>query len=271
MIRAFLFLSLCAVLSAAPDPSSPINALHPGEAFQYKVAWAVLPGAGEIRINVTDEVVDGTKRLNVTTTTETKGLARLLMRFEAKGEAIYDESTGQCVMLHELSRVKKKTSEHYVTFDYAQKKAIYTPGSWTTESRELPMPDGNPADLITALISTRSWDLRPSEKRDVLVLFDDEFYELTIYAERYEDISTPLGKFRTLVLVPRMEKTEPKGMFKRGSSVRVWISQDERRLPVRFEVEFKVGTGTANLVSYTPPGGTAPAPDASADDADPRP
>lgn len=271
MIRAFLFLSLAAVLAAAPDPSSPINALHPGEAFVYKVAWAVLPGAGEIRINVNDEVVDGSKRLNVTTTTETKGLARVFMRFEAKGEAIYDESTGQCVMLHEVSRVKKKTSEHYVTFDYARKKALYAPGSWTAESRELDLPDGNPADLITALISTRSWDLRLNEKRDVLVLFDDEFYELTIYADRYEDISTPLGKFRTLVLVPRMEKTEPKGMFKRGSSVRVWISQDGRHLPVRFEVEFKVGTGTASLVSYTPPPGAAPATAASDDAAHSRP
>ena len=59
--------------------------------------------------------------------------------------------------------------------------------------------------------------------------------------------------FITLVLEPRMEKTPPKGMFKNGSTVRVWISQDERRLPVKFEVEFKIGTGVATLARYDAP------------------
>jgi hypothetical protein len=62
-----------------------------------------------------------------------------------------------------------------------------------------------------------------------------------------------LGEFKTLVLVPRMEKTEPKGMFKRGSTVKVWISQDERRLPVRFQVDFKFGAGVATLIDYRAP------------------
>ena len=50
-----------------------------------------------------------------------------------------------------------------------------------------------------------------------------------------------------------MEKTPPKGMFKRGSTVRVWIAQDAHRLPVKFEVEFKIGTGTATLEAYEAP------------------
>jgi hypothetical protein len=110
-------------------------------------------------------------------------------------------------------------------------------------------------DLIMALVHTRSWvDMKPGDKRDALVVFDDDFYELTIYAEEYEEIRTPMGTFNTLVLVPRMEKTEPKGMFRRGSTVKVWISQDERRLPVRFEVDMNVvGSGVATLVSHTLP------------------
>ena len=50
-----------------------------------------------------------------------------------------------------------------------------------------------------------------------------------------------------------MEKGPPKGMFKRGSTVRVWISQDEQHLPVRFKVDFKFGAGTATLTEYVPP------------------
>ncbi|MGC4071752.1 MAG: DUF3108 domain-containing protein [Nibricoccus sp.] len=52
--------------------------------------------------------------------------------------------------------------------------------------------------------------------------------------------------------MPIMEK-EPKGMFKRGGTVRVWISQDDKHLPVKLEVSLKYGTGTAWLTDYKPP------------------
>jgi hypothetical protein len=129
------------------------------------------------------------------------------------------------------------------------------------------MPAGDPSDLIMGLLQTRTWNLALGEKQDALVLFTNDFYELTIYHTRQEEVRTPLGTFQTKVLEPRMEKSAPKGMFKRGSTVRVWISDDERRLPVRFEVEFKIGTGTATLVGYEGPGAPAAQPHAK----DPRP
>jgi hypothetical protein len=46
---------------------------------------------------------------------------------------------------------------------------------------------------------------------------------------------------------------EPRGLFRRGGRIAVWISADEARLPVRFEVAVAVGTATATLVDYTPP------------------
>ena len=58
----------------------------------------------------------------------------------------------------------------------------------------------------------------------MLVIFKDQFYPLTIHAEGYELVWTMLGIFKTLVLEPRMEETPPVGMFKHGSTVKVWIA-----------------------------------------------
>ena len=99
----------------------------------------------------------------------------------------------------------------------------------------------------------RNITLYPGQSHEALVLFENDFYDLTIHALNYEEIETPLGAFRTLVLEPRMEHSPPKGMFKKGTTVRVWISQDANPLPVRFRVNFKFCAGTANLVRYTPP------------------
>jgi hypothetical protein len=103
------------------------------------------------------------------------------------------------------------------------------------------------------LIQTRTWDLQPGQSRDALVIHEDEFYDLTIHAVGQDEVHTPLGDFKALILEPRMEKGPPKGMFRKSASVRVWISQDERRLPVKFQLDFKFGAGVATLTSHQPP------------------
>jgi hypothetical protein len=245
-----LLLSVLGALTSTCAASVP---LYDGEQLTYRVSWAIVPGAGDIRITGREDRSGPTPKLIVTTTTATRRLARLLLPFDAEGRSIFDLQTGKLVSLEESSTQKGRQSAHTVSFNYETRKATYTGGKKPGEARELDLPEGDPMDLMLALLQTRTWDLKPGEKRDALVLFDDDFYELTIHMARYENVSTSLGQFRTIVLEPRMDKTPPKGMFKRGSSVRIWIAQDSLRLPVKFEVEFKIGTGTATLEAYVPP------------------
>jgi len=227
--------------------------LADGEHFTYRVSWAIVPGAGEIKIEARKDPNSHDPRLLVTTTTATRRLARLLLPFDADSESIFDLNSGKLLSLHESTLQRGRKSEHSVKFDYGTRWAVYAPQDPAQPTRTIPLPEGNPFDLIMGLLQTRTWTMKEGEARDALVLFDDDFYELTIHAVRHEDVDTELGTFSTLVLEPRMEKTPPKGMFKRGSSVRVWIAQDPHRLPVKFEVEFKIGTGTATLVDYDAP------------------
>lgn len=259
-----LFIAALPVASAATSSDAPSLPLQAGEQLTYRVSWAIVPGAGRITIEATADPASSPPRLVVNTTTATRGLAKMLLPFEAEGQSTYDATTGRLLTLRDVSTKRRKTTERTVTFDYAQREALYR-SSTSSEPRTLPIPEGNPSDLIMALLQTRTWDLKPGESRDALVLFDDDFYELTIHALRYEEVRTPLGKFRTLVLEPRMEKTAPKGMFRKGASVHVWIAENAPHLPVKFEVEFNIGTGTATLESYTPPASTSPsAPPAAA-------
>lgn len=245
-------------------------ALHDGEQMTFRVGWGILTGAGEIRIAAHRETMAGLPQLRVTTTTTTRGLVKAFFTFQAKSESVFDLETGRLLMSEESSKSKRKETHESLVFDYRKRTATYVNGLEPQKNGELPVPPGDPMDLIMSLIQTRTWNLKPGEQRDALVIFDDDFYELTLHAVGYEDVHTPLGDFKTLVLVPRMEKTEPKGMFKRGSTVKVWISQDQRRLPVRFEVEFKFGAGVATLVDYRPPA-AAPGEGGSAHATDPGP
>lgn len=234
-------------------------ALRDGEAMTFRVGWGLFFNAGEIKISAQSATAGSNgPQLRVTTTTETKGFARALYTFEGRAEALLDAKTGRLLTNVETTKAPNKETKNSVTFDYAKSTAAYVNAVDSAKDTTLTVPPGDPLDLIMSLVQTRMWNLKPGEQRDALVLFDDEFYELTIHADRLEEVRTPLGTFNTLVLIPRMEKTAPKGMFKRGSEVSVWISQDERRLPVKFQVEFKFGAGVATLTNYDPPASAQP-------------
>jgi Protein of unknown function (DUF3108) len=245
-LLAYLFsLALCTATFAAP----PL-ALKEGESLEYRVDWAVIPSAGSITIRAKTLVEPNQPpRLSILTETATRNIARALLKFNASSESLFDIEDGRLITISESSYSRGKKRSHTVTFSYKTHTAIYKDDLPKT----LSVPEGYPTDLITCLLNMRNISLHPGESHEALVLFDNDFYDLTIHALNYEEIKTPLGTFRTLVLEPRMDHSPAKGMFKKGTTVRVWISQDANPLPVRFRVNFKVGIGTASLVRYTPP------------------
>jgi hypothetical protein len=244
-----------AAAARADLPKGPMLGLGDGESLVYSVRWGFIPSVG--RIKITAEALGAGKDavVRVTTNTSTWGLARGLFPFDGRGESIYQTDTGMLLSISEWSTYQNKQVKDSIVFNYGKMTAVFTDDIHPEKSHRIPMPEGDPSDLILALIQTRYWNLQPGQKRDALVIFKDQFYPLTIRAEADIDyVISSMGLFKTVVLVPRMEKTPPIGMFKNGSTVRVWIeTNDSRRLPVRFEVGFRFGTGTATMISYTPP------------------
>jgi Protein of unknown function (DUF3108) len=246
----------CAAASAWAGAAAPADAigLRDGETLTYSVRWGLIPSVGRIKI-AAESIVSGSNAvLRVTTTTWSWGPARAIFPFDGRGESVYRLPAGHLLSASEWSAYRNKVVRNSVVFDYGESRAVYTDEIHPNKSRTIPMPSGIPSDLILALIQTRYWNLKIGEQRDALVIFEDQFYPLTIRAEGFEYVITSLGVFRALVLVPTMDKTPKLGMFKRGSTVRVWIeTDDDRHLPVRFEVGFRFGAGTATLLDYSPP------------------
>ena len=150
------------------------------------------------------------------------------------------------------TKARSDETDASIQFDYTNAEAVYTDYLKPTRSTTLAVPEGDFSDFITALIQARHWSLAPGQSREVQVLFDDEFYHLKITAERIEKISTADGKQSALLLIPRMVG-KPKGMFRKGGEVRVWISDDSQHLPLRFEVKLQIGTAVALLAAHAEP------------------
>lgn len=242
-----LLLALPLAASAAP-----FTAIGDGEKLTYKVGFAIFSHAGDITIAGQKEpaAATGQDRVRVTVDTRSRGIVRGLYEFDSKAEALIDRPTGRLLSVKETGADPKRPIDNEFQIDYDKRIATYTDRVRTERSAEIPLPEGgDPIDLISALVQTREWNLKPGEKRDVVVQFARDFYALSIQAENYEEVRTPRGRFTTLVLVPRMEK-DPKGLFKRGGEIKVWIAQDGSRLPVKMQLKLRFGSATLLLSDY---------------------
>jgi hypothetical protein len=253
MIKRFSAFGLLLVCLGAllRGEGTPI-ALADGESLKYRVRWGLFAGAGEIVVEAKQSQTAGLPQINISTKTNTRGFVRSLYQFDGDSECVFDARDGRLLAIKATTASSRKSTHTMAVFDHEEDKVQYVDYIRPERNGELPLPGGNPMDLITCLIQTRTWDLKPGDRSPALVMFDREFYDLTVVAEGYERVRTPMGEYNTLILVPTMEK-DPKGLFKRGGRVRVWISQDTLKLPVKFEVSMKVGTGVAVLAEYTPP------------------
>ena len=233
--------------------AAPFTAFHDGESFTYRVSFAIFSKAGEITIAAHDQKQDGIDVMRVTTDTQSRGIVRSLYAFDNKAEVVIDKSTGRMLNVKESGADPNRATDTEIAFNYITRMATYTDRVRTERSVEIPIPDGDPVDLISALVQTRDWKLKPGDKRDLLVQFGRDFLPLTITAEGYEEVRTPLGTYQTLVMVPRMEK-DPRGVFKKGGEIKVWISQDRSNLPVKMQLKLNFGSATLLLSEYeTPP------------------
>lgn len=247
-------LSSVLLLGVSRAETPPVALLRPGEALTYQVDWGLLGHTGDLKVTATADPFEGMDQTRVTTTSSTRGIVRAIYPFNGDAQMLFDARDGRllrAIVSSDSGRERTKTS---IVFDYAKSEAAYVDYLHPGRNALLPLPAGRPRpmDLVTGLLQTRAWALKPGESRDVLVVFDNEFYPLRISAEREETIQTATGPIKTVLLIPRMIGS-PKGMFRRNGTVRVWVSDDADRLPVRFEVRLKIGTARAVLTDYRAP------------------
>jgi hypothetical protein len=71
-------------------------------------------------------------------------------------------------------------------------------------------------------------------------------YKLTVKVGGYEKITTKAGTYRAIRLTPTFSDASGKPVTDRKLSL--WISDDPRHLPIRFESTLLVGSFVLNLI-----------------------
>lgn len=111
---------------------------------------------------------------------------------------------------------------------------------------ELPGPV---QDIFSAFYFVRAQPLEPGKSFSMDVNSSKNWpLYVTVYP-KLETVKVGAGKFECIVVEPSLRD---KGLFvQKGKSLKVWITNDKRRLPVKMEAEVFIGHVSAELEEYS--------------------
>jgi hypothetical protein len=101
-----------------------VTLLKPGETLTYNVGWGPIRHAGEIKIAAVSDVVDGQSQVLINTQTQTRGLARALLKFDGNAQTRFDVASGQLLSATASSVSKEKKTQVSMTLDYTNRETV---------------------------------------------------------------------------------------------------------------------------------------------------
>ena len=114
-------------------------------------------------------------------------------------------------------------------------------------------------DIMSAFYFARTIDysgFRPGQKIHLQNFYKDSTYELDVKYKGRQQIEVPAGKFNCIIVEPLAREG---GLFKSDGTVYLWITDDERKMPVKVSAKIVIGSIDSELVEYRGLNGPTPA------------
>lgn len=104
---------------------------------------------------------------------------------------------------------------------------------------------GRAYDPLSAFYRVRSMELKAGRPVFLNVFDSKRLWNLEVQVIKKERVEIPLGHFDTILIKPLLESD---GIFSRKGEILIWLTDDERKIPVRMQSKVKIGHVTAELV-----------------------
>ncbi len=98
--------------------------------------------------------------------------------------------------------------------------------------------------ILSSFYYIRTLDLKVGKPIDIDNYGDGKIYPLRVLVLKKEKIEVPAGTFRCIVVEPVMRV---EGIFNQTGQLRIWLTDDERRMPVLMKSKVLIGSIDARL------------------------
>lgn len=234
--------------SQAADAST--GPFAPGEELEYRIRWGFIT-AGHARLQVLPlETYNGQSAYRFTLTARTTPFVDRLYKVRDVVHSVTAADMSRALEFAQDQQEGGTMRQLQVYFDWDD-----TPQAWRVlndEAREPVSIEPGTFDPLSGVYALRQSVFVVGSDIELPVTDGKTCVRARGTVLREETIKTPAGKFETFVVQP--ELSEVRAVFERSpnATMLVWVSKDERRLPVRVTSEVFIGHFTAELTHVTP-------------------
>ena len=252
--RAWLVLA-CLILGAVngsvswaePGDNPPsTRSFQVGEQLTYDISWLYIT-AGTAVMTINGAGMDGERPLaKLITTAQSRPAITKFFPVDNWVESIVDPAT----LLPEHLTFKRREGKKKEDIEYRfhhKEGTVTAVKDGVTETSEIPP---GTQDVISCLYFARSMlPLQPGATMTMNVYHDKKNRKLEVHVEEIETVSGPWGEVETARVLVGMPF---QGLFLNQGNIRVWFTNDDRRIPVRMKAKVIIGSIVADLVSGLP-------------------
>jgi len=227
----------------------------PGERINYRLSFSIFT-VGNAQTVIQNQMYEINDRpsYKMDVYGKTSGLVNWLAHVDDHWGAYLDSTS---LLPHKTYRnliEGKYRRNEIVSYDHSTKKIEVK--VLNQETREFEEPnyyyseEKNMYDILSGMLVLRSVDFTQKYVGDTIKIdafLEDTFYHFQTVFIGKEVISTKLGKFRSLVLVPVMPNNE---LFDGEHSIKVWISDDKNKIPLKAKGQMFIGSAGAEIISF---------------------
>lgn len=218
-----------------------------------RITYAHLLG-GRASVSVARVASDGRPALAFSADAKSQGFFAWLFHFHVDDHTVatWDPESGCSLGIEKHLREGRAARDHVMRMDPLTGVAEVEDAKIKEKRFELAPCT---LDVLSAFFVTRVRGV-PEKEPLVLPVFDNgKRYQLGVRFLGRErlDLPAPFGKsYPTLVIEPQL--LEGTGLFVKQGRLKIWLSDDARRAPVRMRSKVAIGSVSADLESYEPGG-----------------
>jgi hypothetical protein len=214
----------------------------PGEKLTFSVSWSDIVKAGTATLSVPGVKVFNGRKIYHIISTASSGPHVSTFFYTRDRIDVYLDAVDFTIW---------KSEKHLVEGTYKNDEVIYfdppnrTATRGVTTMRTLP----EPRDALGGFYYVRTLDL--SVGGEITVNYADGKITKPIVVKvlRKEQVTVPAGTFDTIVIEPVLQETE--GIFKQEGRIWIWVTDDEKKMPVILKSKIAIGNIEVKLESYT--------------------
>ncbi|NBC81946.1 MAG: DUF3108 domain-containing protein [Bacteroidetes bacterium] len=215
----------------------------PGEKLIYNIHYGFING-GQGEITIQKKYYKGEPVFFASLLARSTGLADKLYKVEDRYESYFEPVTGYT--LKAIESLKEGDYRFYNEAHYNRADSTV----YSMKSDSIYNAPGDILDMIGLLYYIRRMDLENLESGqyiDINTFFDDEVFPFDFRYKGIEKVETKLGSFRCYRFDPVVGTGRD---FKNDDDMKVYLSADKNKIPIRVKFNLLIGSLKCDLVEY---------------------